>query len=309
MKKRTIILAILSAFLFIVVGCQDDQNAMEGMGVGEGQISSDFTTASSEQYPHTKPIQIQHAKYDFDVQQSVQMSRDEIARLLPGDVMQHLPEGANQLTPEDIARLLPEGSTQLSPEDIAERLRRGMPPGQGGGPAPEPEVVQPETPTGQPEQAQPETPTGQQPEQAQPEADQQEETPQQETTEGISEFEQRVIELTNTERRNNGLSDLQADAALSNVARVKSTDMQENNYFSHTSPTYGSPFDMIRDFDISYQAAGENIAQGQRSPEEVVQAWMNSQGHRENILNGSFTHIGVGHVENGNYWTQLFITK
>jgi uncharacterized YkwD family protein len=306
MKRTIIFVALMSAFLLLIVGCQEDQNAREGVGVGEGQISSDFTTASSEQYPHTKPIQVQHAKYDFEVQHSVQLSREEIERLLPGDVMQHLPEGANQLTPEDIARLLPEGAG-LSPEDIAERLRRGMPPGQGAGPAPEPEVVQPEQPAQQqPEAGQPEAPVEQQPEAP---ADQQEETPQAETTEGISEIEQRVIELTNVERRNNGLPDLQADAPLSKVARVKSNDMQENNYFSHTSPTYGSPFDMIRDHDISYQAAAENIAQGQRSAEEVVQAWMNSEGHRANILNGSYTHIGVGYQENGHYWTQMFITR
>lgn len=85
--------------------------------------------------------------------------------------------------------------------------------------------------------------------------------------------------------------------------------MQQQNYFSHTSPTYGSPFDMMRDFGITYRSAGENIAKGQTSPEEVVQAWMNSQGHRENILNANFTHIGVGYEQNGNHWTQMFITK
>ena len=85
--------------------------------------------------------------------------------------------------------------------------------------------------------------------------------------------------------------------------------MQKNNYFDHNSPTYGSPFDMMKKFGISYKSAGENIAQGQRTPEEVVQAWMNSAGHRANILNSGFTHIGVGYVESGNYWTQEFITK
>ena len=75
--------------------------------------------------------------------------------------------------------------------------------------------------------------------------------------------------------------------------------MQTKNYFSHTSPTYGSPFDMMKAYGISYKSAGENIAMGQRSPEEVVQAWMNSQGHRENIMNPNFTHIGVGHVATG----------
>ncbi|WP_396334475.1 CAP domain-containing protein [Alkalihalobacillus sp. MEB130] len=300
MKKQISIMTMIVVLLFLTVACQNDNNAMEGMHVGEGQISSDFTTASSEQFPHTKPIQVQHAKYEFDIQHSVQLSREEIANLLPGDVMQHLPEGAQQLTPEDIARFVPEEALRLTPEQIAERLQVGRPVREGDGPAPEPGV------------AQPEAPAQEQPEVAQPE--QQEETPQAETPQAdaghdISAIEQQVIELTNVERRNNGLSDLQLDRSLSNVARVKSQDMQENNYFSHTSPTYGSPFDMIRDFDISYQSAAENIAQGQRSAEEVVQAWMNSEGHRANILNGSFTHIGVGYHENGHYWTQMFISK
>lgn len=127
--------------------------------------------------------------------------------------------------------------------------------------------------------------------------------------EGISDVEARVIELTNAERRRNGMSDLQVDSPLSLVAQEKSSDMRKNNYFSHTSPIYGSPFDMIRDFGVSYRAAGENIAKGQRSAEQVVQAWMDSEGHRANILNGTFTHIGVGYIENGNYWTQMFIGR
>ncbi|WP_439875434.1 CAP domain-containing protein [Bacillus mycoides] len=130
-----------------------------------------------------------------------------------------------------------------------------------------------------------------------------------EEAKSLSEFEQRVVELTNAERAKQGLTALQIDTELSKVARIKSEDMQKNNYFDHNSPTYGSPFDMMKKFGISYTSAGENIAQGQRTPEEVVQAWMNSAGHRANILNNSFTHIGVGYVESGNYWTQQFITK
>ncbi|MDR4900772.1 CAP domain-containing protein [Bacillus mycoides] len=130
-----------------------------------------------------------------------------------------------------------------------------------------------------------------------------------EEAKSLSEFEQRVVELTNAERTKQGLSALQIDTELSKVARIKSEDMQKNNYFDHNSPTYGSPFDMMKKFGISYKSAGENIAQGQRTPEEVVQAWMNSAGHRANILNSGFTHIGVGYVESGNYWTQQFITK
>lgn len=130
-----------------------------------------------------------------------------------------------------------------------------------------------------------------------------------EEAKSLSEFEQRVVELTNAERTKQGLPALKIDTELSKVARIKSEDMQKNNYFDHNSPTYGSPFDMMKKFGISYTSAGENIAQGQRTPEEVVQAWMNSAGHRANILNNGFTHIGVGYVENGNYWTQQFITK
>ncbi len=85
--------------------------------------------------------------------------------------------------------------------------------------------------------------------------------------------------------------------------------MMKQGYFSHPSPTYGSPFKMMRDFNISYQAAAENIAKGQTTSYAVVKAWMESPGHRANILNGKYTHIGVGYVSEGNYWTQLFVSK
>lgn len=125
----------------------------------------------------------------------------------------------------------------------------------------------------------------------------------------VSAFEKEVLELTNAERTKAGLSPLTLDTELSKVARIKSQDMKDKNYFSHTSPTYGSPFDMMKQFGISYTSAAENIAQGQKTPKEVVEAWMNSQGHRENILNAKYTHIGIGHVSEGNYWTQMFIGK
>lgn len=129
------------------------------------------------------------------------------------------------------------------------------------------------------------------------------------TSSEVSAFEQKVVELTNAERAKQGLKPLKLDTELSKVARIKSQDMKDKNYFDHNSPTYGSPFDMMKKFGISYNYAGENIAQGQRSPEEVVKAWMNSQGHRENIMNPNYTHIGVGHVADNNYWTQMFIGK
>ncbi len=118
-----------------------------------------------------------------------------------------------------------------------------------------------------------------------------------------------MLELTNQERAKNGVPALKLDVELSKVARTKSADMKAKGYFDHNSPTYGSPFDMMKQFGITYKSAGENIAMGQRTPEEVVNAWMNSEGHRKNILNASFTHLGVGYVADGNYWTQMFIGK
>ena len=123
----------------------------------------------------------------------------------------------------------------------------------------------------------------------------------------VTQYEQEVIRLVNEIRRQNGLSALTANWELSRIARYKSQDMVDNRYFSHTSPTYGTPFQMIRAFGLSYRTAGENIAYGQRTPQAVVDAWMNSSGHRANILNAAFTQIGVGYVSSGHYWTQMFI--
>lgn len=128
-----------------------------------------------------------------------------------------------------------------------------------------------------------------------------------ELDDAVRAYEQEVVRLVNAERAKNGLQPLTEDWQLSRVARYKSQDMADRRYFSHTSPTYGSPFDMMRAFGLSYRTAGENIAYGQRTPQQVVTAWMNSSGHRANILNASFTRIGVGYVANGNYWTQMFI--
>jgi uncharacterized YkwD family protein/spore coat assembly protein SafA len=127
---------------------------------------------------------------------------------------------------------------------------------------------------------------------------------------GTQSVEQQVAQITNRYRAQNGLPAVTFDWQLARVARYKSVDMRDKGYFSHTSPTYGSPFTMIKNFGISYTRASENIAAGQRTPEEVVQAWMNSPGHRKNILDPNVTRIGVGYAKGGSYghyWTQMFI--
>ena len=119
-------------------------------------------------------------------------------------------------------------------------------------------------------------------------------------------YEEEVVSLVNQERARYGLAPLTIHRELCEGARMKSRDMQQNGYFSHTSPTYGTPFQMMKKLGISYRTAGENIAKGFSSPQAVVNAWMNSEGHRANILNGSYTEIGVGYVADGGYYTQWF---
>ncbi|MBK0009386.1 MULTISPECIES: CAP domain-containing protein [Priestia] len=141
-------------------------------------------------------------------------------------------------------------------------------------------------------------------------AQQSENTDKTEQTKDASQFEQKVVDLVNQEREKQGLKPLTLNKKLSDVARTKSKDMMDKGYFDHNSPTYGSPFDMMKQFGIEYTTAGENIAKGQQSPEDVMNAWMNSDGHRKNILNPDFTEIGVGYVKGDTtYWTQQFIGK
>lgn len=131
------------------------------------------------------------------------------------------------------------------------------------------------------------------------------------STSGLTTDELEVFNLINKQRTKNGLSALKIDSEVQNVARIKAQDMVNNNYFSHTSPTYGSPFDMLNSFKVSYKTAGENIA-GNSSNSAAVTAWMNSSGHKANILNSSFNYTGVGVVNGSKYgkiYVQMFIGK
>ena len=128
---------------------------------------------------------------------------------------------------------------------------------------------------------------------------------------GLTADELEVFNLINEQRTKNGLSALKIDSEVQKVARIKAKDMVNNNYFSHTSPTYGSPFDMLNSFKVSYKTAGENIA-GNSSNSAAVTAWMNSSGHKANILNSSFNYTGIGVVKGSKYgkiYVQMFIGK
>lgn len=128
------------------------------------------------------------------------------------------------------------------------------------------------------------------------------EAPEENTT-----YAARVVRLVNEERAKAGLSALTVDSGLEAAGLVRAKEIVSS--FSHTRPDGTSFATAIKEQGVSYRGAGENIAWGQKSPEAVVDAWMNSPGHRANILNEKFTRIGVGHYQNSggtNYWVQLF---
>jgi uncharacterized YkwD family protein len=127
------------------------------------------------------------------------------------------------------------------------------------------------------------------------------------TTAPNSSYAKQVITLVNQERAKANLKPLASDSALSAMALDKAKDMYNKHYFSHTSPTYGSPFDMMKTYSIQFTYAGENIAMGQKTPQDVMTAWMNSAGHRQNILSPNYTKIGTSYY-NGE-WVQEFIAN
>lgn len=123
---------------------------------------------------------------------------------------------------------------------------------------------------------------------------------------GMSIQESEACSLVNAQRAARGLAPLTISSTLSEKARIKARDMAEHDYFSHTSPTYGSPFTMMRSLGISYTSAGENIARGYTTAQDVVDAWMASPSHRANLLASRYATVGVGYVDG--YWAQWFIS-
>ena len=123
--------------------------------------------------------------------------------------------------------------------------------------------------------------------------------------------EKEVFDLINKQRTNNGLQPLKIDSEVQRVARIKAQDMVDNNYFAHESPIYGTPFNMLKSFKISYKTAGENIAANSSNSGAVI-AWMNSSGHKANILSSNYNYTGIGVVSSPKYgkiFVQMFIGK
>ena len=119
--------------------------------------------------------------------------------------------------------------------------------------------------------------------------------------------EQAVADLVNDHRVSMGLSPLEWSGEVYVVAEAHSEDMRDRDFFAHDNPDGDSPFDRLDAAGVSYATAGENIALGYQTPEAVVQGWLDSSGHRANIERASFTHHGIGYVEDGHYWTHVFI--
>jgi uncharacterized YkwD family protein len=247
----------------------------------DDMISAYQTNLNSDQYPHTRAILIRDAKYQY-----VKIDPKQGNWFQTGVI--NLPPNFNFQNP--IAQAPTGQQAQPAPAQPAPKQTTPAPQAK---PSPAPAPQQKAQPAPQ-TQTPPQKPA------------QRSTTP---ATGGNSQYVQQVIDLTNQQRSKNGLPALKADTQLNSVAQKKALDMQQNHYFSHTSPTYGSPFDMMRDFGVTYKSAGENIAQGQQTPQEVVTAWMNSEGHRKNILSASYTHIGIGYEASGKHWVQMFIGK
>ena len=181
----------------------------------------------------------------------------------------------------------------------------------------QPEETPEQTPdTEQPEESPEQTPDTEQPEETPDNTPQQpddnrpeqtpEQTPEEDNDSSQGDYASQVVALVNAERAKYGLSALKVDSRVQQAAQVRAAETVQS--FSHTRPNGSSFSTALTEAGVSYTRSGENIAYGQSTPQQVVQAWMNSSGHRANILNESFTTIGVGYTVSGDtaYWAQLF---
>ncbi|MCR1897942.1 CAP domain-containing protein [Irregularibacter muris] len=233
---------------------------------------------------------------------------------------------SNPTTPEQPSKPDPKPEQPTTPEQPSKpdpKPEQPTTPEQPSKPDPKPEQPttpeQPSKPDPKPEQpTTPEQPNKPDPKPEQPTTPEQPNKPDPKppvsggTNNTVNAEELKMLEYVNSERAKAGVAPLQMDTEVAKVAEIKSQDMVDKNYFSHTSPTYGSPFDMMKSFGIKYRTAGENIAKNSTML-KAHQALMNSEGHRQNILNPNYTHMGIGIVQNkstsGITVTQMFIGK
>lgn len=125
----------------------------------------------------------------------------------------------------------------------------------------------------------------------------------------LTQEEQETLDLINEYRKENGLSELKTFSKLQDVAKIKAEDIVNNEYFSHTSPNLGTPFEMLESNNVEYAIAGENLA-GNITPQRAVEAWINSTSHRDNILESKYEYTGICVIESpiyGKVFVQLFV--
>ena len=124
-------------------------------------------------------------------------------------------------------------------------------------------------------------------------------------SEDIHEYVFAVVDLVNEERAKENIPPVSLNRAATDAAQVRAEEAKKS--FSHTRPNGTTCFTALKEAGIAYAYAGENLAGKIKTPEKVVKAWMDSPGHRKNIMNPNYTQIGVGYVSSGNYWAQFFL--
>jgi len=316
MKKRMLILFTL--ILLIFTACAPgQQRPIEQRNEGSQELNRNLETALSAIYD---PGVIQNARVitdTLDVKSGVGNNFSTIGTLKRNDVVKVLRQVENwhviQLDDNQVGAIDAQKTTPVVLEGEIENIAQAQEPQELTQPQPNQELQQQENQ--QPDEPNTQIDRNQQPTEpnAQTPRNQRAAEPnaQAPTTTALGQQEQRMVDLVNQERTKNGLAPLIVDLEVARVAAIKSQDMADNNYFSHNSPTYGSPFDMLKKFNISYLHAGENLA-GNSSVENAHTALMNSSGHRQNILSPDFTHIGIGVRPSSKYgylYTQMFISK
>ncbi len=245
-------------------------------------LDCDFNTGCNK--PETKPEDIPETQPETKPEDKPETQPDTKPEDKPETQPETKPEDKPETQPDTKPEDKPETQPDTKPEDKPE--------------------TQPETKPEDKPETQPETKPEDKPE-TQPET-KPEQTPDTDNNTSLSSFASQVVELVNAERAKAGLSKVSVNAKVQQAATVRAKEQAQS--FSHTRPNGSSCFTALTEAGVNYRGAGENIAYGQRTPQEVMAAWMNSEGHRANILNAKFTSIGVGYtVINGTpYWAQMF---